>query len=242
MACRTLLLKLERRGLIDLPERRRAGVNHRRGVGFQPVLHDTSAIEGHLTQLRPIELIQADESPWCEMWQTLLSSYHYLGFRTPVGQSLRYLAVDSRERPLGCLLFGAAAWKVAARDAFIGWSPAQRKANLHKVLNNMRFLIPPWVRVPHLASHLLGRLSAQLPRDWERKYATEVHLLETFVDTERFRGTCYQAANWQRVGQSTGRTRNDRHGCIQQPRKAVYVYPLSRDFRERLSQTKETSP
>jgi hypothetical protein len=240
MACRTLLLKLERRGDIELPRRRRAGVNHRRGVDFQPVLHDSSPIETSLDQLGPIELVEADTPDRRELWQTLLSGYHYLGFRTPVGQSIRYLALDPQQRPVGCFLFGAAAWTVGPRDRFIGWNPAQRKANLHKVLNNMRFLIPPWVRVRHLASHLLGLAIDQLPRDWTGKYGAPVHLVESFVDTERFRGTCYQAANWQLVGQSTGRTRNDRHSCIHQPPKAIYLYPLHRRFRERLTETKES--
>lgn len=236
MACRTLLLKLERRGDIQLPKRLRAPVNHRRTAAFQPVLHDTTPIEVPLAGLRPIELIQADEADSRNLWQTLLRAYHYLGFSTRVGQSIRYLAVDRYQRPVGCLLFGAAAWTVAARDAFIGWNAAERKTNLHKVLNNMRFLIPPWVRVPHLASHLLGLSAHQLPQDWALKYVSPVYLLETFVDTERFSGTCYQAANWQLVGHTTGRTRNDRYNSIQQPRKAIYVYPLHRQFRKRLTQ------
>jgi hypothetical protein len=239
MACRTLLLKLERRGEIQLPARRRAPVNHRRAAGFEPVLHDTSPIEGPLAQLRSIRLIQADSADTRELWQTLLSAYHYLGFSTCVGQSIRYLAVDRHQRPVGCLLFGAAAWTMAARDTFIGWNHDERKANLHKVLNNMRFLIPPWVRVPHLASHLLGLAAHQLPQDWAVKYVTPVHLLETFVDTERFRGTCYKAANWRFVGQTTGRTRNDRYTSIHQPQKAIYVYPLHRHFRALLTQSKE---
>lgn len=242
MACRTLLLKLERRGEIQLPRRRIPSVNHRRGTGFEPVLHDTTAIEVPLAQLRPIRLIQADTTDVRDLWQTLLSLYHYLGFSTQVGQSIRYLALDCHQRPVGCLLFGSAAWTLLARDQFIGWDHAARKANLHMVLNNMRFLIPPWVHVPHLASHLLGLVARQLPQDWAQKYATPIHLLETFVDTERFGGTCYKAANWRLVGQTTGRTRNDRYSCIQQPRKSVYVYPLHRRFREQLIKTKEPVP
>ena len=231
---------------IQLPSRRRVPVNHRRATGFEPVLHDTAPIEVPLAQLCPIELIQADEPDLRDLWQTLLSTYHYLGFSTCVGQSVRYLALDRHRRPVGCMLFGAAAWTVAARDRFIGWTHAQRKANLHKVLNNMRFLIPPWVRVPHLASHLLGLAAHQLPPDWLSKYATPTLLLETFVDTERFNGTCYKAANWRLVGQTTGRTRNDRHTSIHQPQKAIYVYPLHRAFQQRLTQERsrgnETAP
>jgi hypothetical protein len=155
MACRTLLLKLDRRGLIHLPARVGPGTNHRRSKSFQPLTHDTTPIEGSLALLQPIQLLCADSGPVATMWQTLLSLYHYLGFTTKVGRSISYLAVDRHGRPVGCLLFGACAWKIAARDRFIGWDISQRRANMHKIANNMRFLIPPFVRVPHLASHLL---------------------------------------------------------------------------------------
>lgn len=236
MACRALLLKLERRGDLQLPGRRRAPVNHRRAVDFQPVLHDTTAMEGALADLRPIQLLEVEATDHGPLWQTLLGAYHYLGFRTRVGHSLRYLARDRHQRPVGCLLFGAAAWRVAARDRFIGWTPAQRQLHLPQVLNNMRFLIPPWVRVPHLASHLLALAARQVPADWQRKYGFPIHLLETFVDKTRFSGTCYQAANWHHVGDTTGRSRQDRHGCLQLPIKGVYLYPLQPRFRERLRQ------
>ena len=236
MACRTLLLKLERRGDLRLPVRRRAPVNHRRAVGFQPVLHDTTRIEGPLAPLRPIQLRVADTATAAALWQTLLSAYHYLGFKTRVGQSLRYLAVDRHQRPVGCLLFGAAAWTCAPRDRFIGWTPAQRQAHLPQVLNNMRFLIPPWVHVPHLASHLLALAARQLPADWQRRYGARLQLLETFVDRTRFAGTCYRAANWRQVGETTGRSRQDRYSRLHVPIKAVYVYPLHPRFREQLCQ------
>lgn len=234
MACRTLLLKLERRGLLELPRRQHSGVNHRRGLSFQPVLHETAAIVGPLRELLPVRLVPAESGPEREMWQTLLQTYHYLGFTTKVGKSLAYLATDRAERPVACLLFGAAAWKTASRDRFVGWNAVQRAANLHKVVNNMRFLIPPWVRVPHLASHVLGLALRQLPGDWQRRYGHEVYLVETFVDLSRFQGTCYRAANWLCVGQTTGRSRNDVHNRLRVPVKAVYVRPLCRDFRARL--------
>ena len=234
MACRTLLLKLERRGLIELPRRRALSVNHRRGQGFQPVLHETVPIDGPLGELVPVRLLPADAGPERGLWQTLLHTYHYLGFRTKVGKSLSYLAVDRSGRPLACLLFGAAAWKTADRDRYIGWTAAQRTANLHKVVNNMRFLIPPWVRVPHLASHVLGLALRQLPADWQRRYGHAVVLAETFVDLSRFRGTCYRAANWLEVGQTAGRSRNDVRHRLCVPAKAVYVRPLCRDFRAKL--------
>jgi hypothetical protein len=236
MACRTLLLKLERRGNISLPVRRRAPVNHRRTVSFQPVLHDTTPIQGPLANLRPIQLIVADKAATAPLWQTLLSAYHYLGFKTRVGHSLRYLALDRQDRPVGCSLFGAAAWTCAPRDRFIGWTSAQRQAHLPNVLNNMRFLIPPWVRVPHLAGHLLALAVRQLPADWQRKYGFPIYLLETFVDKSRFSGTCYRAANWLPVGETTGRSRQDRDRLLRVPVKAVYVYPLHPHFLEQLCQ------
>jgi hypothetical protein len=141
---------------------------------------------------------------------------------------------DRYGRDLACVLFGAAAWQVRARDAFIGWTAAQRRERLGAVVNNTRFLILPHVQVPHLASHILGRLLRRLPRDWERKYAIAPVLAETFVERDRFAGTCYQAANWQCVGQSCGRSRGDREHRLQVPIKDIYLYPLRADFRAQL--------
>ena len=231
MACRTLLLKLERRGLLQLPPRRKPGGNDRRGRAFQPILHDTRPVQGVLCELRPITLRFAEKGGERALWQTLLQAYHYLGFTTRVGKSLNYLAFDRMERPVAALLFGAAAWKVAARDRFIGWSAEQRQRNLQRVANNMRFLIPPWIRVPHLASHLLALVSRQISRDFEQKYGHGLALLETFVEQPRFAGTCYLAANWLAVGETTGRTRNDVHHAIVRPVKRVMLYPLRPDFR-----------
>jgi hypothetical protein len=235
MACRTLLLKLEQRGWVRLPDRRNPGFNHRRGQSFQPVLPDRTPIGGPLAALLPVQLSIVDSGPDQRLWQSLLCSCHYLGFRTKVGRTLSYLARDRHGRPVGCLLFGAAAWQTAPRDRFIGWTAEQRQRHLHKVVNNMRFLVPPWVAVPHLASHLLGRALRRLPTDWRGKYAEPVVLAETFVDRSRFKGTCYQAAGWFHVGDTRGRSRNDVHHCLEVPVKAVYVRPLCRDFRHHLT-------
>lgn len=237
MACRTMLLKLHRRGMIELPAPLHGDVNHRRGRSFEPVLHDTSPIHSALGELLPISLTIADRGPSAELWRTLLHRYHYLGFSTRVGKSIAYLAADAHGRPVGALLFGAAAWKTAARDNFIGWSTQQRRHNLDLIANNMRFLIPPWVQVPHLASHLLALVLRRLSADWTRKYGHPLAAAETFVDISRFRGTCYRAANWIYLGETTGRTRNDVHHKISTPVKAVYVFPLRRDFRRVLKQT-----
>lgn len=234
MACRTMLLKLHRRGYIQLPPRVGPSTNHRRCKSFQPVEHDTSLVQASLNAIQPIKLLRADSGAAAALWQTLLVLYHYLGFTTKVGRSISYLALDRYQRPVGCLLFGAAAWKTAPRDRFIGWNSVQRKANLRKIANNMRFLIPPFVRVPHLASHLLSLAIDRLRTDWPEKYGFELALIETFVDTSRFAGTCYRAANWQCVGNTTGRTRNDTHHSIHKSIKAIYLYPLQKRFQQHL--------
>ncbi len=168
---------------------------------------------------------------------SLVARYHYLGYRQPTGAALKYLCYCG-ERVVAALGFGAAAWKVACRDAFIGWEPAVREANLPGVVNNDRFVILPWVRVPHLASFLLGHCLRRLRRDWMAHYATPIVLAETFVERERFAGTCYRAANWRRLGETRGRGRNDRTHRNAEPVRDVLVYPLCRRFRERLCQSK----
>lgn len=242
MACRTMLLKLHRRGLMELPAREGPSVNHRRGKAFQPVLHDTTPRHCSLAELGPLRLEIADKGEHRDLWQTLLHGYHYLGFSTRVGKNIAYLALDDAERPVGTLLFGAAAWKVAGRDDFIGWTPAQRRQNLDLIANNTRFLIPPWVRVPHLASHLLAAAARRVSSDWQRKYGHGLVLLETFVEEARFRGTCYRAANWIRVGRTTGRTRNDRDHTLQTPVKSICLYPLRRSFRRELTREHQGVP
>jgi len=235
MACRTMLLKLERRGLIVLPPARRPGVNHHRGQRRVDTAHSTDPIQAPLSSLRPIRLVNVRAEPlYAPLFTCLLRRYHYLGYRTDVGEAMKYVAFDRHHRPLACVLFGAAAWKAQARDAWIGWDAATRCRNLRLLTNNTRFLILPWVRVPHLASHLLGLAARRLCADWVAIYRHPIHLVETFVDRSRFRGTCYQAANWRCVGATTGRTRQDRHNTIRTPIKNIYLYPLRGDFRQRL--------
>jgi len=151
-----------------------------------------------------------------------------------VGENLKYLVKDNRDRPLACLLFGSAAWKCASRDNFIGWDRQTRRNNLGYLTNNTRFLILPWVRVPHLASHVLAKVAKRISMDWQSKYGHPLHLLETFVDRSRYRGTCYQAANWTLVGETKGRTRNDRYSTIKTSIKDIYLYPLSKHYACRL--------
>jgi len=188
MACRNLMLKLERLGHLTLPPRLRSANNARRHRAFQPVLHAASPIVTELQTLTPIHITPVAAGEQDDLFKTFLSLYHYLGYSGTVGENMKYMAFDRDDNPLACLLFGAAAWKIAPRDAFIGWDAETRKRNLHLLTNNMRFLILPWVRVPHLASHLLGQVAKRIGGDWMQKYGHPVYLLETFVECERFRG------------------------------------------------------
>jgi hypothetical protein len=235
MACRTLLLKLEVRGYIRLPPRVTASVNGLRNRSVGHLEHDQKPIAGPLESLQPIRLEPATEgTSEAVLFKFLLQRYHYLGHRNCVGQNLKYLARDRDGRVLACLLFGSAAWKTAARDSWIGWNPEERRRHLFLLTNNTRFLIPAWVRVPHLASHLLGLAAARVSADWQEKYGHPIYLLETFVEQERFAGACYRAAGWICVGTTTGRTRNDEGIQPRQPVKAVYLKALSGDLQRRL--------
>ena len=235
MACRSLLLKLERAGHIVLPPRQAKSHNASRNRSIRDVPHRTEPIRGGLQALRPLAITAVPpRSDDQALFKCLVSRYHYLGLKNTVGENVQYLARDRGGRPLACVLFGSAAWKTTARDAFIGWDRRAREANLALLTNNTRLLILPWVRVPHLASHLLSRVCRRVRSDWMEKYGHPIHLLETFVDRGRFRGTCYRAANWIRVGQTKGRTRNDPDRTIQAPVKDVYLYPLAKHFREQL--------
>ena len=235
MACRTLLLKLERRGQIRLPARQRPSPNALRNSRTQDVPCDRTLIEEALSDLQPLRIEALGEGHSDQrLFRFLLQRHHYLGLRNSVGENLKYLVGDRHGRPLACLLFGAAAWKAKTRDEWIGWTPEQRERTLPLLANNTRFLVLPWVRVPHLASHVLGLVVRRLHVDWTSKYGHGIELLETFVDRERFRGTCYRAAGWFPVGTTVGRSRNDRDQTLSVPVKDIYVRPLSPDFRRRL--------
>ena len=235
MACRTLLLKLERAGHIRLPPRLRPssnGLRNRRPPVAPPV---RVPVRGPLRGVLPVSVsIVTPNSDDAQVFNGLLAHGHYLGHRNTVGENLRYLVRDRHGRVVACALFGSAAWKCADRDAFLGWDRAARERNLQRLTNNTRFLIPAWVQVPHLASHVLSLIVRRIRADWQAKYGHPVHALETFVDRSRFKGTCYRAANWLRLGETRGRTRNDRHTRIHVPVKDVYLYPLVKDFKEAL--------
>ena len=235
MACRTLLLKLERAGHIRLPPRIRPssnGLRNRRPPAAPPAYEP---VRGALRFLLPLGVcVVAPGTDDARLFDGLLAQEHYLGHRNTVGENLRYLVRDRNGRPVACALFGSAAWKCADRDAFLGWDRPTRERNLQGLTNNTRFLIPGWVGVPHLASHVLGLIARRIRADWQAKYGHPVHALETFVDTSRFRGTCYRAANWLRLGSTRGRTRNDRAHSIRAAVKDVYLYPLVAGFRREL--------
>ena len=243
MAARTLLLKLERSGHIQLPPRQRPSSNGFRNRVVPVVAPATEPIHGVLGDLQPLFVsVVATASDNMNLFNGLLAGHHYLGHRNTVGENLRYLVRDRIGRPVACALFGSAAWKCADRDADIGWDRVTRERNLQWLTNNTRFLILPWVAIPHLASHvgarvesaLLGLIARRIRADWQAKYGHPVYALETFVDRERFQGTCYRAANWQRLGATQGRTRNDREHSIRAAVKDIYIYPLVADFRQRL--------
>jgi len=237
MAARVLLLKLEARGHIQLPPRRTASVNQLRNREFGQIDHDQSPVEGRLREVQPMRIEPVIETTAeARLFQFLLARYHYLGHRNCLGENLRYLAQDRQGRPLACLLFSAAAWKAAARDQWLGWSGQQRCRHLELVTNNSRFLLLPWVGVPHLSSHLLGQVTARLSADWQRKYGHPIYLVESFVEEGRFAGTCYQAAGWIPVGLTTGRTRNDDGLKPRVARKTIYLKALSADAPRRLSE------
>lgn len=246
-AARSLLLKLAENHSLRLPAVRLE--LRRRPWGLQPALGGPAApppaerIEGSLARLQPLQWHLARHgSPQRAHALACLREYHYLGCNRPVGSHLIYLVQDAGGRDLAVHLVGAAAWQCAARERFIGWSAATRAAALPRIANHSRFLILPWVGVPHLASHLLGALARRLARDWPAQHGWRLELLESFVETGRFTGTAYRAANWQLVGTTTGRTRQEKHHRPQAPRKAVWVYPLHRAFRQRLAASGAGTP
>jgi len=238
MVCRGLMLALERAGYIDLPARKRTPRNPlARRQKPDPVAIEPHPLQGSLSQILPLEIQQVRRTPREALCNSLIDQYHYLGYVQPVGEHLKYL-VSFQNRPVACLIFSSAPRHIGCRDRFIGWSPQVRRRNIHLLAYQSRFLIPPWVRVPHLASHLLSRLSRVLAEDWQRLYQHPVYFLETFVDLERFQGTCYRAANWVYLGQTTGRGKEDQTHRPNRSLKAVFGYPLCWDFRRRLCEAK----
>ena len=233
MVCRGLMLALHRNGHIQLPLQKRISPNPLANRATPPkVSIPRIPVEGKLSDITPLVFQQVRRTPAEKLFNSLLAEHHYLGYCQPVGEQLKYL-VYAQDRPIACLSWSSAAKHIGTRDRFIGWSAEQRKANIHLLAYNSRFLILPWVRVPHLASHILGKMARIVPKDWAALYHHPVYYLETFVDKDRFRGTCYQAANWQYVGDTTGRGKDDKTHRPNRSIKAVFGYPLDH-FREHL--------
>lgn len=237
VVCRGLMLALHRAGHLTLPPPRCVVPNNivlRRPPA--PFLLDTSPVEMPLAELESLEFVLVRRTPEEAFFDSLIHHYHYLGYTRPVGEHLKYLVKSRTGRPLAAVAFSSAPRHLKPRDLFIGWSAVARRANVRLLAYNSRYLISPWVRVPHLASHVLGRILRRLSADWQRAYGHPVHFVETFVDPTRFAGTCYRAANWIHLGCTTGRGHNDRTNKPNRPIKDVLGYPLAGDFRELLCQ------
>jgi len=232
-SCLQALRRMEALGLIQGPAKRRYGPRQREPQRLGPETEAAVEVVGRVEDFEPIALEGVEQRPQVELWNQYVERYHYLGYRRPFGAHQRYFIVSHQDVPrrLGCLLFGVAAWAVAVRDEWIGWSARARAERLNWVVNNSRFLIFPWVRMANLASRALGLAGRQVGQDWQRRYGYRPVLLETFVDPQRYRGTCYQAANWIGLGLTAGRGRMDRHKRYLSTPKIVYVYPLRADFR-----------
>ena len=236
MVCRSLLLMLDRAGHIELPPVKFVPHNPlARRARPEPVVIDATQREGELRQIQPLEFMQVRRSGDEPLFNSLMEQHHYLGYEQPVGEHLKYL-VWSQGRPVACVAWSSAPRHIGARDRYIGWDQRARRRNIHLIAYNTRFLILPWVRVNHLASHILGRMAARISGDWQSMYGHPIYFLETFVDPERFRGTCYRAANWVVMGTTTGRGKQSNSYVPNRSIKQVLGYPLTQRFRELLGE------
>lgn len=234
MVCRSLMLELHRAGHIKLPPVKQHPKNplaNRKRPAFVKI--DNTPVYGKLKDVRPLEFCQVRRTPEESRFNGLIEQYHYLGYCHPVGEQLKYI-VYAEKRPIACFAWSSAPRHIGCRDRFIGWSQKDRKTHIQFVAYNSRFLILPWVRIRHLASYLLGRMSRMVPQDWARIYHHPIFYLETFVDKERFAGTCYKAANWVYLGDTTGRGKNDQTHKVNRSIKAVWGLPVSKQFRRHL--------
>jgi len=238
MVCRGMMLMLHRQGLIELPPVRmvaRVLLQGRSGRDKPAAVSvDQTALSVSFAELGPLQVRQVRRTPEEALFNSLLQQHHYLGYAQPVGEHLKYL-VYARGRPIACVAWSSAPRHLGSRDRFIGWEAKARLANIRLLAYNTRFLVLPWISVAHLASHILGRMARTLSADWQRLYGHPIYYLETFIDPQRFRGTCYRAANWKVLGVTTGRGKDDRAHKANRPIKQVLGYPLVKDFRQRLS-------
>ena len=235
MVCRGLMLMLHRESLIELPPVRRV-MRNPMVERSRPVLVrvDEAPLQVRFAELGPLEVRQVRRTPEEALFNSLLQHHHYLGYTQPVGEHLKYL-VYAQGRPVACAAWSSAPRHLGSRDRYIGWDKQARLKNIRLLAYNTRFLILPWVTVPHLASHILGRMTRMLSVDWQRLYGHPIYFVETFIDPQRFRGTCYRAANWTLLGETTGRGKDDRAHKANRSIKEVLGFPLVKDFRQRLS-------
>ncbi len=238
--CRAVLEQLETEGVVSLPAARKTAPSHPRTIVVRSESDPRPALTGTAGDYLPLVLEHVQDAELSSLWNQFIDRYHYLRFRVPFGANLRYL-VRSERKPgeyLACLLFSSPAWKMAPRDAWIGWNDEQRRRNLQYIVSNSRFLVLPWISIRGLASKILSLAARQLPEDWQIRYGYRPLLLETLVDPARFRGTSYRAANWIHLGRTQGRGRMDRnHEATGQAVKDIYVFPLCRDVRRRLCES-----
>jgi hypothetical protein len=232
ISCRDMLRDLDAKEKIKLPKALRKGGGSRDRV--EQLCHDTNPIKCPLGEVKPIRIDIVTGNERSAVFKSYISQYHYLGYDRSIGENIKYMVFSHDGTPLACVMFGSAAWSCRPRDEVVGWTSDARRRNLPYMTGNSRFLIFPWVRIPHLASHILSLIVRRVSSDWTAKYGHPLYLLETFIEQDRFRGTCYKAANWAFVGSTTGRGRNSVRGGAAIPVKDIYIYPLVRDFREKL--------
>lgn len=234
MVCRGLLLTLHRAGQIELPPVKFVPHNPlARRLRPAPTAVDTTPIEGRLKDIQPLSFVQVRRTADEPLFNSLIEQYHYLRYEQPVGENAKYL-VWAQGRPIACLAWSSAPRHLGSRDRFIGWSQEARRHNIRFVAYNTRFLILPWVRIENLASHILARMAARISEDWQQMYGHPIYFLETFVDPEQFRGTCYRAANWVLLGKTTGRGKQSNSYVPNRSIKEILGYPLTKRFRELL--------
>ena len=239
MVCRGLMLMLHRRGLIELPPVRQVSRNPLvERTAPRAISLDDAPLRLSLAELGALEIRQVRRTPDEAVFNALMQQHHYLAYTQPVGEQLKYM-VFAQGRPIACMAWSSAPRHLGSRDRFIGWSSQARLANVRLLAYNTRFLILPWVTVPHLASHLLGRIAKRLSVDWQAVYAHPIYFVETFIDPQRFRGTCYRAANWTLLGVTTGRGKDAPTRAANRSIKQVLGYALVKDFRQRLSRLDE---
>jgi Domain of unknown function (DUF4338) len=239
-SCKKALRKLEVQGLVKLPARRPAQVNswgHNEAIVASARTEAEEEMVGTVAEVAPVAVEPVLGKDEVRLWNEYVERYHALGYKRPFGAHQRYFVVGRGQRRLGCLLFAASAWALEKRDAWIGWSRRDRAERLHLVVGNTRFLLFPWLRLKNLASKALSLTAQRIRQDWQQRYGYRPVLLETFVEVERYRGTCYQAANWIRLGETQGRGRMDQYHKHSSPVRAIYVYPLVSGFRSFLRGT-----